>query len=202
MVRNGGAVALGVAGVAFAAYPALRPYVDGPQVWAQPWWVPSHLLGVLGFALLVPGLVAVRQRLHGTAGEGAARFGVVAAGSGAALVLPYYGAEAFALGRLTGPDAVAVGEAIRMDPWAVTTFAAGLLALAAAGVAVLVAARRSGGTVPVAAAGVFAAGLVLYLPQFFASPGLRIAHGVLLAAGCLLLAAATRTRARPAPAPA
>ncbi|OLL84390.1 hypothetical protein Ae263Ps1_1445c [Pseudonocardia sp. Ae263_Ps1] len=182
MVRNGGAVALGVAGVAFAAYPALRPYVDGPQVWAQPWWVPSHLLGVLGFALLVPGLVAVRQRLHGTTGERAARVAVVAAGTGAALVLPYYGAEAFALGRLTGPDAVAVGEAIRMDPWAVTTFAAGLLALAAAGV--------------------FAAALVLYLPQFFAAPGVRIAHGVLLAAGCLLLAAATRTRARPAPAPA
>jgi hypothetical protein len=35
---------------------------------------------------------------------------------------------------------------------------------------------------------VFAAGAVLYLPQFFADPALRIAHGVLLAIGCLVLA--------------
>lgn len=28
-----------------------------------------------------------------------------------------------------------------------------------------------------------------YLPQFYAAPGLRVAHGVLLGVGCLLLAA-------------
>jgi hypothetical protein len=30
--------------------------------------------------------------------------------------------------------------------------------------------------------------MVLFLPQFFAGPELRIAHGVLLGAGCVLLA--------------
>ena len=198
MDRNGrGAVAMGVAGVAFAAYPALRPYVDGPLVWAHPLWVPAHLLGVLGFALLVPGLAALRTRLDGTPGEGAAGVALVLAGTGAALVLPYYGAEAFGLAQLSGPGADAVAEAIRMGLYAVTTFGLGLLALAAAGVAVVVAARWSGG-IPMAAAGVFAAGLVLYLPQFFATPAVRVAHGVLLAVGCLLLASALRRR-RPAP---
>ncbi|ANY06221.1 hypothetical protein [Pseudonocardia sp. HH130630-07] len=199
MDRTGaGVVAMGGAGIAFALYPALRPYVDGPQVWAQPLWVPSHLLGVAGFALLVPGLAAVWSRTRGTVGASAAWLAVVLAGVGAALVLPYYGAEAFGLAQLTGlaaPDAVAAAEAIRMGPYAVTTFGAGLLALAVAGVAVPLAARRSG-VLPVGAAGVLAAGLVLYLPQFFAAPPLRIAHGVLLGAGCLLVA---RAVVRPAP---
>jgi hypothetical protein len=34
-----------------------------------------------------------------------------------------------------------------------------------------------------------AAGLALYLPQFWAGQPLRIAHGLIVAAGCLLLAA-------------
>jgi hypothetical protein len=33
------------------------------------------------------------------------------------------------------------------------------------------------------------AALATYLPQFFLAPSLRITHGVVLAAGCLLLAA-------------
>ena len=43
----------------------------------------------------------------------------------------------------------------------------------------------------------FAAGFALYLPQFFAAPELRIAHGVLVAAGCVLLAAAVTAYAPP-----
>jgi hypothetical protein len=38
----------------------------------------------------------------------------------------------------------------------------------------------------------FALAFALYLPQFFGPPALRIAHGVLVAAGCLLLAIAVR----------
>ena len=34
----------------------------------------------------------------------------------------------------------------------------------------------------------FAAGMLLYLPQFFADPALRIARGVLLAICCMILA--------------
>lgn len=195
MDRTGwGAAALGVAGVAFAAFPVLRPYVDGPQVWAHPLWVPAHLLGALGFTLLVPGLAAVWARLRGTPGEGPAWAALLLAGAGAALVLPYFGAESYGLAALSGPGSEAVAEAIRMGPYAISTFGLGLLAVAAAGVAVLVAARRGGG-VPVAGAAVVAAGLVLYLPQFFGTPPLRIAHGVLLAVGCLLLAAGLRRSA-------
>jgi hypothetical protein len=41
----------------------------------------------------------------------------------------------------------------------------------------------------------FAAGFALFLPQFYLPAGGRIAHGVLLAAGCVWLAVAlTRTR--------
>ncbi|MEV1295623.1 hypothetical protein [Pseudonocardia sp. NPDC049635] len=198
MDRTGwGIRALGVAGVAFAAYPVLRPWTDGPQVWAQPLWVPSHLLGVVGFALLVPGFAGVWARLRGTPGERSAAVALVSAGVGAALVLPYYGAEAYALERIgllgSGIDAglaAALAEGIRLGPYAAATFAIGLLAVAVAGIAVLVAARRGG--LGVLAAAVLATALVLYLPQFFAPPALRIAHGVLLAVGCLLLATALR----------
>ena len=205
MDRTGwGLAALGGAGVAFAAYPALRPWTDGPQVWAQPLWVPSHLLGVVGFALLVPGLAAVWARLRGTPGERAGWVALLAAGAGAALVLPYYGAEAYALERIGLPgsgvgeaQAAALGEGIRLGPYAAATFLAGLLAVAVAGIAVAVAVRRGGPGGPGGPGGVLlAVALVGYLPQFFGPPALRIAHGVLLTAGCRLLAVAMRPAPR------
>lgn len=194
--RHGqGALALGIAGTAFAAYPASRPYPDGPAVWTQFWWVPAHLLGVIAFASLVPGLAVWWSVHRGTAGERPAWAALIVCGVGTALVLPYYGAESFGLAALGAavPGGVApavadaVAEQVRMAPLPAATFLAGLLALAAAGVLVAVAAVR-GGRVPVVPAVLLAAGLVLYLPQFFAPAPVRIAHGVLLAAGCLLTA--------------
>ena len=41
----------------------------------------------------------------------------------------------------------------------------------------------------------FAAGFVLFLPQFYATPTLRIAHGVLVAVGCVVLAVEMRRSA-------
>jgi hypothetical protein len=52
-----------------------------------------------------------------------------------------------------------------------------------------------------AAAALAVAG-ILYLPQFFGPPPVRIAHGVLLAVGCLWLAAGLWIRRAPAPTPA
>lgn len=116
-------------------------------------------------------------------------------------MLPYYGAEAFALHALgerilaTGDtDLLAVAEAVRMGPVQVTTFAVGLLLLAAAGVLVAMAAARSG-SLPRWAGLPFAVAVALCLPQFFGPPALRIAHGALMAAGCLVLALAARRRA-------
>jgi hypothetical protein len=46
----------------------------------------------------------------------------------------------------------------------------------------------------------FAAGFALFLPQFFSPAPVRIAHGVLLAAGSIILAAALWTSAGRSPA--
>lgn len=194
------------AGAAFAAYPALRPWGAEPAAWADPYWVPAHLLGAAAFALLA---VAART---GRPERGPSRpVAAVAAASGAALVLPYFGAEAFGLAALggavtgaagPGPDpatALAVAEAFRLGPWAAATFVAGLLAIAVAGVAVLLDGRRAGRG---AAVGGVLTGVALltYLPQFFAPPEVRVAHGVALGIGCVLVGVATaRTpTARPA----
>lgn len=66
-------------------------------------------------------------------------------------------------------------------------FAAGLAGLAAGAVLAAVAIRRSG-VLPRWSGVPLAAGMVLFLPQFFGSPALRIAHGVLVAVGCIAVA--------------
>lgn len=85
------------AGVAFAAYPAVRPAGDSGADWASAEWVAGHLMAVAGFGLLVAGLGALWSALRAGAGERLGFAAVVAGGVGAALVLPYYGAEMFAL---------------------------------------------------------------------------------------------------------
>ncbi|WP_181780647.1 hypothetical protein [Pseudonocardia pini] len=155
------------AGVLFVLYPALRPWGDATPAgmaaaFGSPLWLAAHLAAMAGFVLVG---FALQRPLWWV---------------GAALVLPYYGAEAFALHALAGrPDLAAAADAIRYGPVAMVTFGAGLLALAVA--AVLVAVRQGWRAAP------FAAAMVLFLPQFFAGPELRIAHGVLLGIGCLLL---------------
>ncbi len=194
------------AGVAFAAYPALRPWGAEPAAWVDPWWVPAHLLGAAGFVLL-----AVAARAERPERSPARRDTAVAAVLGAVLVLPYFGAEAFGLAALGGAvrgaggsgidqaTAVAVSEAFRLGPWAAATFVAGLLAVAVAGVALLLAARRSGGGT-VAGGVLTGIALLAYLPQFFAPPEVRVAHGVVLGIGCVLIGftATHASAARPA----
>ncbi|MGD9525965.1 hypothetical protein [Pseudonocardia sp.] len=186
---RGGAVALVVAGVLFAAYPALRPYGDlvpetAAAAFAAPSWLAAHLSAVFGFVLAGIGLAALARRER----TGALRAAVGVWWVGAVLCATYYGAETFALhvlgARITDPAQLAVlAEALRMGPVQVAVFGAGLLLLAAAGVLVVVGLPRAR-----AAALPFAAGAVLFLPQFYAAPGLRIAHGVLLGVGCVALA--------------
>ncbi|MEJ8281203.1 hypothetical protein [Pseudonocardia spirodelae] len=184
--------------------------MDGPPVWADPWWVPAHLLGVLGFAAFVAGVAAVRERARGGRAEPTARVALGAAAAGTALLLPYYGAEAFGLSAVgsavADPDAAGrLAELVRTGPWAATTFAAGLVALAVAGV-VVAAVRRGAGpdgahrAGPGASAGavLVAVAMVLYLPQFFATPELRITHGVVLGVGCVLVGLARRRPVRAA----
>jgi hypothetical protein len=104
------------------------------------------------------------------------------------MVLPYYGAEAFALHALglrsSGEALAAAADAVRNGPVQLAVFGVGLLLFAVS--AVLVALRGRALALP------FAVAMVLFLPQFFLPPALRIAHGVLLGVGCVLLAIAVR----------
>ncbi|KOV79700.1 hypothetical protein [Nocardia sp. NRRL S-836] len=177
-------IALAAAGVLFLLYPAVRPWEDESTVagaaaaMGSGAWVAAHLFAMIGFILVPIALLEV----HRTA---AITFWV-----GAGLTLPYYGAEDFGLHELAGqPNLLELVEAVRYNPVAMATFAAGLVAMGVG--AVLVAVRR--GTVP---AWLFAAGFALFLPQFFTPPAVRIAHGVLLLVGCGWLAwELSRTRA-------
>lgn len=111
---------------------------------------------------------------------GAERLGFAAAVTswiGAGLTLPYYGAEDFALhaiGKAAAAgddiDVVALTETFRFGPVAATTFAIGLLALGAGAVLAAVAIWRSG-VLPRYSGIPYAAGFVLFIPQFYPSGG-------------------------------
>lgn len=194
------------AGSLLLLYPALRPWADvtaegTPAAFTSPAWVPAHLAAVVGFALIAFALFVVQAALAGTGGARAARWAAVLWAAGATFVLPYYGGEAFVLPvigerivRTGDTSLLELAEGFRMGPWPATTFVAGLLLLAAAGVLVAVAVARSG-AFPRWAGVPFALAFALYLPQFFGPPALRIGHGVLVAAGCLVLAVAVRRSA-------
>jgi hypothetical protein len=174
------------AGILFVAYPVLRPWSDRTTegmaaAFAAPAWLAAHLSAAAAFVLVGFGLLAVRDRFPGRT-TGVALWLWT---TGAALTLLYYGAEAFALNALGGtvrdPSELAtLAEAVRMGPTQITVFGVGLVLMAAS--AVVLAVRMRTIALP------FAVGMVLFLPQFFAGPELRIAHGILLGAGCVLLA--------------
>ncbi|KDE54820.1 hypothetical protein [Methanoculleus sp. MH98A] len=193
------ALSLAVAGVCFFAYPAIRPYTDeaslaGAGAFASPAWLISHTLAMVGFILLVLGLLGLYGILRETRAEPRALAALVLTWAGVGLTLPYYGAETFALaavGRetlqqnsvdllVTLTDAIRFGEGVWL-------FAAGLLALAAGSILFAAAIRRSGifaqwSGIPLAL------GFALFLPQFFTPPAVRIAHGLLVMIGCWLVA--------------
>lgn len=204
--RRLGATALVAVAVLAVLYPALRPYtdettLDGARAFASPAWAGAHSAAMVAFLLLPIALLGVTTHLHLGRGRSAA---VVLAWLGGSLVLPYYGAETFGLGAI-GARAAADGDAallsladdVRMGGVALTFFGAGLLLLAAAGVTLAVATWRT----PARLGGLLAGlALALYLPQYYLAPALRIGHGVVLAAGCVLLALAVARRS-PATAP-
>ncbi|MCO8274036.1 hypothetical protein M1L60_25890 [Actinoplanes sp. TRM 88003] len=185
------------AGLMFLLYPVLRPWTDETTVdgaieaMSSPAWVASHLFAMLGFLAVSLGLLALHSRVSSRSSLTA----LLTAWIGTALVLPYYGAEDFglhALARNPGTDLLTTVDEVRYQPVAVTMFGVGLILLAVAGVATGMAVRGPAGVF-------FAAGYVLFLPQFFLPPAGRIAHGVILAAGCVWLAARSRSSALSAP---
>jgi hypothetical protein len=200
------------AGALFLLFPLLRPWPDETvataglaTAFASDRWVVAHLCGILALGLLAPALLGLRTLLadgRSRAGVGAATWALVTAWAGAAAASLYFGAEIFGIRTLAQAalrdddlGLLADVEVLRMLPWAVALFGVGLLLTAAAGVLTAVALWRSG--TRLRWAGIpLAVGLALLLPQFFAGPELRIAHGFLVAVGCALSAAAVHSLTR------
>ncbi|MGB3438826.1 MAG: hypothetical protein WBA97_08755 [Actinophytocola sp.] len=181
-------IALAVAGVLFLLYPVVRPWEDettaagAHAAMSSGAWVASHLFAMIGFILVGLALLGLRDLVGTTP--------VAVMWAGAGLTLTYYGAEDFGLhaaASTAGTDLLAVAEATRYQPVAVTAFGIGLVLLAVGAVLV-------GRAIGRPSAWVFAAGFVLFLPQFFTPAPVRIAHGVLMLAGLMWLAADLRVR--------
>jgi hypothetical protein len=188
-----------VSGIAFAAYPLLRPY--GPETGAafaadlaSPLWLAAHVLGMVGFTSLALALRSlVRTGTPWRWGGRPLRTVETSMWLALALLLPYYGSEAYglnAVGRYAiqgDTDVLSVAGSFRTAPFEATTFAAGLLLLMLVGGRLVRGTWPAGGTTRVGGllAGV---GLATYLPQFFASPEVRMAHGVVLGLGLVALA--------------
>jgi hypothetical protein len=192
------AAALAVAGILFVLYPATRPYTDekslqGAQAFSSTAWITSHAMGMLGFIGLAIGLLGVHFAQANARDIRRSFWALVITWTGAGLTLTYYGAEAYAL-RVIGRLALNSGDAgqldlanqIRTGPGMVL-FGTGLVLLALGGIMTAITAWHDGGLVSWGGI-LIGIGLILYLPQFFWPPPVRIAHGLLLAAGCLWLA--------------
>lgn len=181
------------AGIMFAVYPIVRPYSDetslaGADAFASPQWIIAHVCAMLGFIALA---LAVNATVAALGDSTSGRVATVSTWVGVGLTLPYYGAETFALNALGGRaqqdsdvGLMTLADPIRYAVVPATMFALGLLLVAVGSVAF---AWTSG---PVAGwtGGVLAAGFVLFLPQFYGPPIVRIAHGVLILVGCILVA--------------
>ena len=195
-----GALALAVAGVLFILYPAVRPWEDESTVsgaikaMSSDAWVAAHLFAMIGFILMALGLLAVWHVVSPTRAERLGFVAVVTSWLGVGLTLPYYGAEDFGLNAIARKaaegqqfDLLKLIDTVRFSPVPITMFGLGLLLLAAGAVVAAIAVWRSG-VLPRASGILFAVGFALFLPQFFGPPAVRIAHGVLVAAGSVWLA--------------
>lgn len=193
-----GALSLGVSGILFVLYPAIRPFSDeaslqGAAAFGSTAWILAHMLAMVGFTLLALGLLGLHISLQESAVERLAFRALVATLMGVGLTLPFYGGEAFGLHAI-GQEAlrqhsvalVALANVVRTGPQLVM-FLVGLSLLTVATIMAATAVWKSG-RFPKWSGVPLALGFALYIPQFFGTQPLRVAHGLLVAAGCLWLA--------------
>lgn len=191
--------ALAIAGALFVLYPALRPFSDeaslqGAAAFAPTNWLVAHLLAIFAFTLLLVGLLGFQRSLHATPTARRADWALVVSLIGVGLTLPFYGGEVYGLHAI-GQEALrqqsaallSIAAAVRSGV-GLALFLVGLLLLAIAAILVALAAWGSGryskwSGIP------FAIGMGLYIPQFFWTQPLRVGHGLLVAIGCLWIAA-------------
>ena len=194
-----GAASFAIAGVLFVLYPAIRPFSDetslqGAAAFASTAWILAHMLAMVGFTLLMLGLLGLHVALQRTAAERMAFWALAVGVVGVSLLLPFYGAEAFGLHAI-GQEAlrqhslvlVGLASVVRSGPELVM-FLVGLLLLAASAIMAAAAIWKSA-TLARWSGAPLAAGFALYIPQFFGTQPIRVAHGLLVTAGCLWIAA-------------
>jgi len=194
-----GAASLVVAGILFVLYPAIRPFSDEKSLqaaaaFASTEWLLSHMLGMLGFTLVGLGLLGLHSALRETSVERLAFRSLAVSWLGICLTLPYYGAEAFGLYAI-GQEAlsehnvalVSLAQVVRGGPELVM-FGVGMLLLGIGAIMVAITIWKSG-VMPRWSGVPFALAFALYIPQFFGTQPIRVAHGVLVAIGCLWIAA-------------
>lgn len=193
------ASALVISGILFVLYPAIRPFSDeaslqGAAAFASTQWLVAHMLAMVAFTLLPLGLSGLHRSLQESAVEHLGYWAVVLSWIGTGLTLPFYGGEAYGLHAI-GQEAirqqtaalVSLAAVVRSGPGLVM-FLIGLLLLAIAAITFAIALWRSG-SYPKWSGIPFALGVGLYIPQFFGTQPLRVAHGLLVAIGCLWIAA-------------
>jgi hypothetical protein len=187
-----------LAGLLFVLYPAIRPFSDettlqGAAAFGSTAWVIAHSFAIAAFLLLVLGLLGVYLSLQQTRVERLMLAALVASWVGVGLTLPFYGAEVFGLHaigqaalRRNDASLVALAGDVRGEPgiWFIVV---GLVLLAVGILLFAVAAWRS--HVLTGWIGIpLVVGFALYLPQFMTSQPVRVAHGLLIAVGCWLVA--------------
>jgi hypothetical protein len=191
-------LAFAVAGLLFVIYPALRPFSDEKSLQAAAAfgsnaWIVSHSFAIAGFILIVVGLFGIFLRLQHTAAETPALIALVLSWIGAGLTLPFYGAEVFGLHAIgqralkeNNAALVSLADAVRGEPgiWFILV---GLVLLGVGVIVEAIAIWRSG-TLTRWVGIPLAAGFALYIPQYTAPQSLRVAHGLLITIGCVLIA--------------
>lgn len=110
-----------------------------------------------------------------------------------ALLLPYYGAEAYGLHAVGGHaldgdiGVLAVASSFRYAPFELTTFTVGLLLVMLVGGRLVHGTWAAGGATRLGGL-LTGVRLATYGPQFFTTPEVRMAHGIVLGLGLLVLA--------------
>lgn len=187
-----------ISAILFVLYPAIRPFSDesslqGAAAFASIEWTISHMLAMVAFTLLPLGLLGLYDSLQKTAVEKITYWAMVACFIGVGFTLPFYGGETFGLHAI-GQEAlmqqsaalVSLESTVRSGS-GFMMFLIGMLLLAVSSILMTLAIWRSNNYAKWSGIP-FALGMLLYLPQFFFDQPLRVAHGVLVAIGCLCIA--------------
>ncbi len=193
------ALSLAIAGVCFILYPAIRPFSDestlqGARAFATSSWLLAHSLAMVGFILLMLGMLGLCSQLRNTTAGNLGITALVITWIGVNLTLTYYGAETFAL-HAVGQEAVRQNSAnllvtltnsIRFGE-GIWFFGFGLLSTAIGTILFAIAIWMSG--ILTKWSGIpLAVGFALFIPQFFTPQPVRIGHGLLVLIGCWLMA--------------